>query len=119
MKKLWTVLIILIQLNYSIVGSMFKDSIVDIVCVDIENSFDQVAIFADARHTSHTIEQKEDQNHHEAVETSVVESEYLANTSFDLIAHIVAPATDLAFSEYYLHHLPSVFEKINIPPPRA
>lgn len=119
MQKFLTVLIILIQLNYAIVGSMFKDSMIDIVCVDIENSFDQVAIFADAKHSIHAVESKEDANHQEAVENSVVETEYTDHTSFDLIADIVAPATDLAFSEYYLHHLPSVFEKINIPPPRA
>jgi hypothetical protein len=118
MEKFWTIIIILIQLNYTIVGSVTIDPKFSPVCTDIENSFDLVAIFSDAHHTIHTPESKEEHKHHEAIETSVVETEYFDNTSFDLIANISNPVTDLTFSEYYLQHLPLVFEKINIPPPR-
>ena len=118
MEKFWTIIIMLIQLNYTVLGSVQIDPLLSPVCMDIENSFDQVAIFSDAQHTDHKLETKEEHKHHEAIETSVVETEYVDNTSFDLIANISNPITDLNFSEYYLQHLPLVFEKINIPPPR-
>lgn len=119
MEKIWTVLIILIQLNFTVLGSMYKDSLVSIMCVDIQNSFDQVAIFSDACHSNHTIEKKEDKNHHEAVEHSMVETDYVNNNTFNLIGSFAAPEVNLAFSEYYLHHLPAVYVRVNIPPPRA
>lgn len=118
MEKVWTIIIILIQLNYTVLGSVNIDPMSSPVCLDIENSFDQVAIFSDVQHTPHTLETKKEHKHHEAIETSVVETEYFDNTSFDLIANISKPVTAFSFSEYYLQHLPMVFEKINIPPPR-
>jgi len=118
MEKFWTIIIILIQLNYTVLGSVNIDPMSSPVCLDIENSFDQVAIFSEALHTDHTLETKEEHKHHEAIETSLVETEYVDNTSFDLIANIAKPVKALSFSEYYLQHLPMVFEKINIPPPR-